>query len=222
MTCTLFSRSVVAQLFASPWIAARHASLCITNSRSLLKLLSIDLVMPSNHLVLCRPLLLSVFPSIRVFSSEWVLRVRWPKYWNLTFNISSSVNIQDWFSLGLTGLISLQSKGLSRGFSSTTVQKHQFFGRSAFFMIQLSHLYMITGKTIALTRQTFVGKVIPLLFKMLSRLVIAFLPRSKRLLISWLQLPPAMIWEPQRIKFVMFPLFPHLFARKWWDQLPWS
>ena len=106
MTCTLFSRSVEAQLLATPWIAARQASLSITNSRSLLKLVSIDLVMPSNHLILCRPLLPSVFPSIRVFSSESVLRLRWPKYWNFTFNISSSSEYSeliffriDWFNL---------------------------------------------------------------------------------------------------------------------------
>ena len=118
------------QLFATPWTAARQASLSITNSRSLLKLMSIELVMLSNHLILCRPLLLppSIFPSIRVFSNESVLRIRWPKYWSFTFTISPSVNIQDCFPLRWTGWISLQSKGLSKVFSNTTVQKHQFFG----------------------------------------------------------------------------------------------
>ena len=133
-----FSRSVVSDS-ASPWTAAHQASLSITNSQSLLKLMSIELVMPSNHLTLCRPLLLppSIFPSIRVFSNESVLYIMWPKYWNFSFNISPSNEYSGLISLGLTGWISLQSKGLSRGvfskkkkrvFSNTTVQKHQFFG----------------------------------------------------------------------------------------------
>ena len=116
------------RLFAIPWTAALHA-LSITNSQSLFRLRSIESVMPSNHLVLCRPLLLpSVFPRIRVFSSEPVLYIRWPEYWSFSFSISPSVIIQDWFPLGLTGLISLKSKGLWRVFSNTRVQKHQFFG----------------------------------------------------------------------------------------------
>ena len=117
-------------LFATPWTAAHQASLSITNSRSLLKLMSIKSVMPSKHLILCHPLLLlpSIFPSITVFSSESVLPIRWPKYWSFSFSISPSNDIQDWFPLGWTGWISLQSKGLSRVFSNTTVQKHQFFG----------------------------------------------------------------------------------------------
>ena len=118
------------QLFATPWTAAHQAFLSITNSWNLLRLMSIESVMSSKHLTLCRPLLLlpSVFPSIRVFSNESVLRDRWPKYWSFSFSIHTSVNIQDWFPLGWTGWISLQSKRLSRVFSSTTVQKHQFFG----------------------------------------------------------------------------------------------
>ena len=114
----------------NPMTAARQASLSITQSWSLLKLMSIELVMPSNHLILCRPLLLlpSIFPSIRVFSNESDLHIRWPKYWSLSFSISSPMNIQDWFPLGWSGWISLQSKGLSRVFSNTTVQKHPFFG----------------------------------------------------------------------------------------------
>ena len=181
MTCTLFSRSVEAQLFATPWIAARQASLSITNSRSLLKLVSIDLVMPSNHLILCRPLLPSVFPSIRIFSSESVLRLRWPKYWNFTFNISSSSEYSgliffriDWFDV-------LESKGLSsllqHHSSKASILKHL-----AFFRVQLSHPYMTTGKTIAWTIRTFLGKVTSLLFNTPSRFVTTFLPRSKRLL----------------------------------------
>ena len=115
---------------ATPWTAAHQASLSITNSQSLLKFTSIELVMPSNHLILCWPLLLlpSIFPSIRVFLNESVLHIRWPKYWSFSFNISPSKNIQDWFPLGWTCWISSQSKGLSRAFSNTTVQKHQLFG----------------------------------------------------------------------------------------------
>ena len=131
------------------------------------------------------------------------------------------MNIHDWFPLGLTGLISLQSKGLSRAFSNTTLQKHQFFG-AHLSLVQLSHPYMTTGKTIALTRWTFVGKVMSLLCNMLSTFVIAFLPRSKRLLISWLQSPSAVMSEPKNSSLSLFPLFPHLFAMKWWDWLPWS
>ena len=114
---------------ATPWTAARQASLSITNSWSLVKLMSLESVMPSNCLIICHPLLLlsSIFPSIRVFANELVLHIRWPKYWSFSFSISPSMNIQDWFPLGLTGLVSLQSNGLSRVFSSTTVQKHQFF-----------------------------------------------------------------------------------------------
>ena len=132
---------------------------------------------PSSHLILCRPLLLLplVFPSIRVFSSESVLHIRWPKYWSFSFGISPSNEYSGWFPLGLTGLISLLSKGFSRVFSNTTVQNHQFFGNQFFLMVQLSHPFMTTGKTIALTRWTFVGKVMSLVFNMLSRFVIAFL-----------------------------------------------
>ena len=159
--------------------------------------------MPSSHLILCCPLLLlpSMPPSIRVFSNESNLCMKWPKYWSFSFSISPS-NVYPGlssFRMG-TGWISLQSKGLSRVFSNTTVQKHQFFGAQAFFSVQLSHPYMTSGKTIAFIRWTFVGKVISLLFKMLSRLVITFLPRSKCLLISWLQSPSTVILEPRRIK----------------------
>ena len=142
-------------------------------SQRLLKLMSIESMMPSNHLILCHPLLLlpSNFPTIRVFSNESVLHITWPKYWS--FSISSSKEYSDWFPLGWTSWISLLSKGFSRVFSSTTVQKHQFFDA------QLSHLYMTTRKTIALTRRTFVGKVMSLLFNMLSGIFMAFLPWSK-------------------------------------------
>ena len=130
------------------------------------------------------------------------------------------MNIQDWFPLGLTGLIPFQSKGLSRVISNTTGQKHQFFSTQP--SLQLSHPYMTTRKTIALTIQTFVSKVMSLLFNMLSRLVIAFLLRGKCLLISWLQSPSAVILEPPKIKSDTASIVSHLFAMKWWDQMPWS
>ena len=136
-----------------------------------------------------------------------------------SIEVSASVlpmNIQGWFPLGLTGLISLLSKGLSRIFSSPTVRKHLSF------MVHLSHPCMITGKTIALTIQTFVGKVMSLLFNMLSRFVIASFQRSNHLLISWLQSLSTVILEPKKIVSLYFPIFPYLFAMKWWDQMPWS
>ena len=156
--------------------------------------------MPPNHFILCRPLLLlpSVFPSIRVFSNELALCVRWPKYWSFSFSISPSNEYSGMISFR-TGWISLQSMGLSRIFSNTTVQKHQFFG-TAFFIVQLSHPYVTIGKTIALTRWTFVGKVMSLLYNMLCRWVITFLPRGKHLLISRLQSPSTVILEPKKLK----------------------
>ena len=173
----------------------------ITSYRSLLRLISIESVMPSNHLILCHPLLLppSIFPSIRVSSSESALHIRWPKYWSFRFSIRLSneylglISFRiDWFDL-LVVQGTLKSL-LQHHSSKASIQ------RSAFFIIQLSHLYMTYGKIIALTRQTFVGKVMSLLFNMLSRLVIVFLPRSKYLLISWLQSPSAVILEPPKIK----------------------
>ena len=151
------------RLFATPWTAARQASLSFTVSPSLLRLMSIELVMPSNHPLLYHPLLLlpSVFPGIRVFSNELALFIRWPQYWS--FSNSPSNEYSGWFPLGLTGLISLQSRELSGVFSSSTIWKHQFFSSQPSLWFQLSHLYMTTGKTIALTRQTFVGKVMSLL-----------------------------------------------------------
>ena len=137
---------------------------------SLLKLMPIESVMPSNHLILCRPLLLlpSIFPSIRVFSNESVLHISWPKNWSFSLNISPSNDFQDWFPLGWTGWISLLSNRLSRVFSNTTVQKHQFFGSQFLYSPTLTSIHD-HGKTIALTRQTFVGKVMSLLFNKLSR-----------------------------------------------------
>ena len=202
---------------ATPWTAAHQASLSSTNSLGLLKLLSIESAMPSNRLILCHALLLlpSIFPSIRVFSNESVLWIRWP---NIGVSASTSVlpmNIQDWFPLGLTGWISLQSKGLSKSLLQHHSSKASVFRHWAFFIVQLSYPYMTTEKTIHLTRRTLVGKVMSLLFNMLSRLVIAFLPRNESLLISWLQSPSALILEPKKISLSLFPLFPHLFVKKW-------
>ena len=172
------------QLFVTPWTVARQASLSITNSWSLLKLMFIESVMSSNHLICCHPLLLlpSIIPSIRVFSNESGLCIRWPKYWRFSFSISPSNEYSVLVSFRLTGLISLQSKGLSRVFSNSS--KALVVQCSAFFTVQLSHPYMTTGKTIALTRQTLVRKVMSLLFNMLSRFVIALLQRHKHVLIS--------------------------------------
>ena len=197
----------------TPWITTHRASLSIKNSQSLLKLMSIELVIPSNHLILCHPLLLlpSIFPSIRVFSIESVLCIRWPKYWSFSFNISPSSEYSglisfsmDWFELlAIQGTL----KSLLQHHSSKTFSLQ----RSAFFIVQLSHPYMTTGRTTALIRWTFVGKVMSLLFNLLSRLVITFLPRRKCLLVSWLQSPSAVILEPKKSKvnhcFHCFPIY---------------
>ena len=177
------------QLFATPRTAARQASLSITNSWSSLKLMSIESVMPCNHLILCHPLLLppSIFPSIRVFSNESVLRIRWPEYWSFSFSISPSNEYLGLISFRMNWLDLLSVQGTLKSLLQHHSSKASILRCSAFFIVQLSHPYVTTGKTIALTRCTFVGKVMSLLFNMLSRLVIAFLPRNKRLLISWLQ-----------------------------------
>ena len=161
----------------------------ITNSRSLPKLMSIELVMPSNHLILSYPLLLlpSIFPSIRVSSNESALRIRWPKYWSFSFNISPSNDHSGLISSRTDWLDLLAVQGTVKSLLQHHSSKALIFWHSAFFIVQLSHPYMTTRKTIALTRWTFIGKVTSLLFNMLSRLVITFLPRSKHLLISWLQ-----------------------------------
>ena len=173
--------------------------------------MSIESVMPSNHLILCCPLLLppSIFPSIRAFSNESALHIRWPKYWSFSFSISPSNEYSglisfrmDWLDLAIQGAL----KSLLQHHSS----KASILWHSAFFIVLNSHPYMTTGKTIALTRQTFVGKLVSVLFNMLSRFVIAFLPRSKCLLVSWLQSPSAVILE-SKICFHFFPIY-----------LPWS
>ena len=188
------------RLFTTPWIAACQASLSITNSRSSLKLMSIESVMPSSHLILCRPILLlpPIPPSIRVFSNESTLCMRWPKYWSFSLSISPSKEHPRLISFRMDWLDLLAVQGTLKSLLQHHSSKASILRHSAFFTVQLSHPYMTTGKTIALTRQAFVGKVMSLLLNMLSRLVITFLPRSKRLLISWLQSPSAVILEPPK------------------------
>ena len=172
--------------------------------------MSIESVMPSSHLILCRPLLLlpSVFPSIRVFSNESALYIRWLKYWSFSFNISPSNEHLGLISSRMDWLDLLAVQGTLKSLLQHHSSKASLLQCSAFFMAQLLHPYMTTGKTIALTRWTFVGKVTSLLFNMLSRLVTAFLPRSKCLLISWLQSPSAVILEPEKIVCHCFHFFP--------------
>ena len=167
-------------------------------------------LMPSNHFILCHPLLLSalIFPSIRVFSKESVLHIRWPKYWNFSFIISPSNEYSGLISFRIDWLGLFAVHGTLKSFLQQHSSKASILRRSVFFIVQLSHPYLTTGKTIALTRRIFVGKVMSLLFNMLSRLVITFLPRSKHLLISWLQSPSAVILEPKKI-VCHSPHFPH-------------
>ena len=166
--------------------------------------MSIESVMPSNCLILCFPLLLLplIFLSIRVFSNESVLSIRWPKYWSFSFGISTSNEYSGLISFRMDWLDLLAVQGTLKSLLQYYSSKAVVHWCSAFFMVQLSHPYMTTGKTIAFTRQSFVGQVMSLLFNMLSRLVIAFLPKSKCLLISWLQSPSTVILEPKKIKYV--------------------
>ena len=177
------------RLFATPWTAAGQASLSITISQSLLKLMSIESVMPSNHLIFCHPLLLlpSIFPSIRVFSNESALHIRWPKYCSFSFSISPTNEYSGLISFRMDWLDLLAVQGTLKSLLQHHRSKASILRHSAFFIVQFSHPHITTGKIIAMTRWTFIGKVMSLLFNMLSRLVITFLPRSKRLLISWLQ-----------------------------------
>ena len=187
--------SVMSNSLQPPGLHAVHqAYLSITLSQSFHKLISIKSVMPSNHLILCHPLLLlpSIFPSIRVFSNESVLRIRWPKYWSFSFRISPSNEYSELISFRIQWFDLLAVQETRKKSSPTTVQK-PILRRQAFLMVQFSHPYMVRGKPIALTIWTVAGRVTSLLFNMLSRLVIAFLPRSNRLLISWLQSPSAVI-----------------------------
>ena len=205
-------------LFVTPWTAAHQASLSITNSQSLFKLMSIDLVMPSCHLILCRPLLFlsPVAPSIRIFSNESAFRIRWPKYWSFSFRISLSNEYSGFISFRMDWFDLLAVQGILKGLLQQHISKASILQCLAFFRVQLLHPYTTTGKTIALTRWTLVSKVMSLLLNVLSRLVITFLPRSKRLLISWLQSPSAMILEPPSLPkichcFHCLPIY-----------LPWS
>ena len=198
-------------IFATSWTAARQASLSITNSRSLPKLMSIVLVMPFNHPILCRPLLLppSVFPSISVFSSGLVLLIRRAKYWSFSFSISPSNEYTGLISFRMDWLDLLAVQGTLKSLLQNHCSKASILQCSAFFIVQLAHPYMTTGKTIALTTWIFFSKVMSLLYNMLSRLVTAFLPRSKCHLISWLQSPSAVILESKKKKmcFLFYFIF---------------
>ena len=186
--------------------------------------MSIKSVMPSNHLILL------LFPSPSVFNLsqhqglfyESAPCIRQPKYWSFSFRISLSNEYLGLISFRIDCFHLLAVQGTLRSLLQYHSSKASILQCSAFYMVQLPHPYMTTGKTIALTRQTFVGKVTSLPFSTLFRLVIAFLPRSKRLLISWLQSPSAVILEPKKKSLSLFPLFPHLFAMKWWNWTPWS
>ena len=191
-------------LFVTLWTVACQASLSITNSWSFLKLTYITVVMLSNHLILCRPLLLlpSIFPSSRVFSKESVLCIRWQNYWSFRFSISLSNEYSGPISFRIDWLDLFAVEGTLKSLIQHHSSKASILQCLAFFIVQLSHPYMTTGKTIALTRWTFVGKVMSLLLNMLSSFIIAFLPRSKHLLISWLQSPSAVILEPKKLRSV--------------------
>ena len=207
------------QLFATPWTAAHQASLSITNPWSLLKLTSIRSVMLSvlSSVIPFSSCLQSFPNSGRVFSNESVLCIRWPKYWSFSFSISPSNEYSGLISFRIDWFDLLAIQGTLKSLLQHHSLKASILRYLPVFTFQLSHPYRTTGKTIALTRRTFVVKVMSLLFNTLSRLVITFLPRSKRLLISWLQSPSAVILEPlphQKKSLTLFPLFPHLFAMK--------
>ena len=192
-----------------------QASLSITNSQSLLRLMSIESVMPSNHLILCCPLLLlpSIFPSIRVFSNESVLHIKWPKYWSFSYSISPFNEYSGLISFRMNSVDLLAVQGTLKSLLQHHSSKASIHWCSGFFIFQLSHPYMTTGKTVALTRQNFVGKIISLLFNMLSRLAITFLPRSK----SFNFMAAVTVHSDfvvQENTMSPFPLIPHLFAMK--------
>ena len=195
-SCSVLSDSLLPQ----PQIAALQASLSITKSRSLLRLTSIELVMPSSHLIVCLLLLLlpPISPSIRFFSNESTLHMRWPKYWSFSFSIIPSKEIPELISFRMDWLDLLAVQGTLKSLLQYHSSKASILPHSAFFTVQLSHPYMTTGKTIALIRRTHVGKVMSLLLNMLSRLVVIFLPRSNNLLILWLQSPFVVILEPKK------------------------
>ena len=210
-------------LFVTPWTAACQGSLCIINSWTLLKLMSIELVMSYIRLILWHPLLLlpSVFPSISGFSSDSVLSIRWPKCWSFSFSISPSNEYSGLISYRMAWLGLLAVQGTLKSLLQYQSSKASILQCSAFFVVQLLHPYMTPGKMIALTRWTFVGKGMSLVLNVLSRLVIAFLPRSKSLLIYWLQSPSSVILEPKKIKSAAVSIVSPLFAMNWWDRMPW-
>ena len=190
---------------------ADQASLSITNSWSLRKLMSIESVRPSNHLILCRPLLPlpSIFPSIRVFPNESPLCIRWPKYWSFSFNINPSNEHPGLISFRMDWMDLLAVQGTLKSPFQQNSSKASILWCSAFFIVQLSHSHMTTGKTIALARWTFVGKVTSLLFNTLYRLVMAFLPRSKHLLILWLLSPSTVILKPMKKSVIVSQFICH-------------
>ena len=179
--------------------------------------------MSSNHLILCHPLLFppSTFPSIRVFSNESVLCIRWPKYWSFSFSIRPSNEYSGLVSFRMDLLDLLAVQGTLKSLLQHHSSKAPILQCPVFFVVQLLHPYMSTGKTIALTRQTFVNKLMSLLLNMLSRLVTAFLPRRKCLLILWLQSPSAVNLEPKKIKSLTVSIISASICMKWWDQMPW-
>ena len=191
-------------LFANPWTTAHQASLSLTISRSLLKLTSIESVMPSNHLILCHPLILlpSIFPSIRFFSNELALHIRWLRYWSFSFSISPSNQYSGLISFRIERFDLLAVQAVIKSHLQHHSSKAPVLQHSAFFTVQLSHSYMTTGKTIALIIQTFVSNTMSLLFNMLSMFIIAFPPRKNCLLLSWLQPQSSVISEPKKIKSV--------------------
>ena len=201
--CLIFLSSVRplshVRLFETPWTAAHWASTSTANSQSLLKLMSIE-SMPSNHLILCWPLLFppSIFPSIRVFSNESVLCIRWPKYWSFSFSISSSNEYSGLISFRMDWLDLLAVQETLKSLLQHHGTKASFLQHSALFMVQVSHPYMTTGKTTTWTRRTSGGKVMSLLFNLLSRFIATFLPRSKCLLISWLHQHLQWFWSPKK------------------------
>ena len=196
----------------------------VTVSQSLLRFMSIGSVIPSNHLILCYPflLLLSIFPNISVFSNEWVFHIRWPKYWSFSFSISSSSEYSRLVSFRVDWLDLLTFQGILKSLLQHYSSKASILKCSAFFMVQLSHPYMTTGKTIALNRWTYVCKVKSLLFNMLSRFVIAFFLRSKHLLISWLQSPSAVILEPKKLKSLTVSFVSPSICQEVMEWMPWS
>ena len=203
---------------STPGLHVHHQLLGLHNP------MSIELGMPFNHLILCGPLLLlpPVLPSIRVFSNEWAFCIRWPECWNFSFNISPSNEHPGLISFRMDWLNLLAVQGTLKSLLQHHSSKASIRQHSAFFIVQFSHPYMTTGKTIALARWTFVDKEVSLLFNMLSRLVITVLPRSKRLLISWLQSASAVILESRKIKSATVSRVSPSIWMKWWDQMPWS